>query len=157
DKTFQGQIGGRSLRLRFSLLGVAGLKKNGRVTARLVRPVEIAGDVEIRQTLEKHFLDGVALSLNLTRDLGIQRPAVVGQTAQDFEECFADLLFPALRLAKGVDLVNRLLPLLKLPLRYLVHPAEKGVSNGLLRREGVENEKRCAHQGDVRQFHVSPV
>src|SRR5439155_7162724 len=112
-----------------------------------------AGDVEIRQTLEKHFLDGVALSLNLTRDLGIQRPAVVGQTAQDFEECFADLLFPALRLGNGVDLVNRPLPLLKLPLRDLIHPAEKGVSNGLLRRKGVGNEKRCAQQGDVRQFH----
>ena len=143
-KAFQGQIGGRSLRLGLSLLGMAGLKKNGRVTARLVGPVEIAGDIEIRQTLEKHLLDGVALSLNLTGDFGIQRPVVVGQTAQEFQKRFADLLFPALRIGNGMNLVNRPLPLLKLPLRNLVHPAEQGVSNGLLRTKGAGEEKRCA-------------
>ena len=140
-KTFQHQIGGRSLRLGLSFLGVAGLKKNGGVTAGLVGPVKVAGDIEIRQTLEKHFLDGVAVRLDLTRDLGIQRPVVVGQTAQDFQQGFANLLFPALRLGNRVDLVDSPLPLLELPLRDLVHPAEKGVALGFLRKKRVGNEK----------------
>ena len=132
---------------------MAGLKKNGGITARLVGPVEISGDIEIRQTLEKHFLDGVALSLNLTRNLGIQRPVVVGQATQDVQECFADLLLSALRIGNRVNLVNRPLPLLELPLRNLVHPVQKGISNGLLSKKRKGNQKSCTQYGDVRQSH----
>ena len=141
--TFRRQVGGGSLRLGLPLLCVARLKQNGGVTARLVGPVKIAGDIEIRQALEQHFLDGVAVRLDLTRDLGIQRPVVVGQTAQDFQQGFANLLFPALRLGNRVDLVDSPLPLLELPLRDLVHPAEKGVALGFLRKKRVGNEKSC--------------
>jgi hypothetical protein len=152
-KTLQSQIGGGSLRLGLSLLSMAGLEKYGGVSAGFIGPVDVTCDIEIRQTLEKHFLNGVALCLNLARHPGIQRPAVVGQATQEFQKLYTDLLFPALRLGHRVDLVYHPLALLQLPLRDLVHPAEERVVNGLLRREGARDKKHCTQYGDFRQFH----
>ena len=80
-ETFQRQIGGELLRLRFPLLRMAGLQKHGGIATRLVGPVKVGGYIEARQTLENYFLDGVVLSLDTTRNSGIQRAIVVGQTA----------------------------------------------------------------------------
>ena len=72
----------------------------------------------------------------------MQRPIVIRQTTQNFQERLADLLFPTLRLGNGVDLINRFLSFLQLPLCNPVHPAKKWVANGFLRKKEAGNQKR---------------
>ena len=110
-ETFQSQVGGESLRLRLSLLRVAGLQENGGIAAGLIGPVNIRGDKEARQALENHFLDGVGLSLDAAGDSWIQRTVVIRQTAQNSEEPFADPLLPPFRVGHGANFAHSALAL----------------------------------------------
>src|SRR5437867_11888535 len=82
---------------------MAGLQKNSRISTGLVGPVKISGDKEARQALKNHFLNGEGLPLDTAPNSGIQRPVVIGQTAQNIEECFANPFFPALGVGHRVD------------------------------------------------------
>ena len=127
DKALQSQVGRESLAFRLPFLCVAGLQKDSGIAAGLVGPVEIGGDVEPRQALEDHLLDDVALGLNAAGDFGIQRAAVVGQTAEQRQHRLADRLFPALGIGDIVDIGNGGFPPLELLLRDLIHPPQEGV------------------------------
>ena len=94
--------------------------------------MEIGGDVEIGQAGVNQFLDGVAISLNRAGDARVQRPPVVGQTSDAFEEFRADRLFPAIRFRNRLDLIDLSLTLLKLSLRDLVHPLKKRIGRSVL-------------------------
>ena len=127
DETFQGQIRGDPLRLRLPLLYMAGLQKDTGIATRLVRQVKIGGDEEPRQTLVNHLLDSEGLVPDAAGNSGIQRSFVVGQTAHDCEDLFADRLFPAFRVGDSANFGNGVLPLLQFLLRNSVHPAEKRI------------------------------
>src|SRR5450759_4835585 len=120
---------------------MAGLQKHPGIPPRLVGPVEIGGDIEVWQTLENHFLDRIVLTLYTAANSGIQRTAVIGQTADQRQKGLADRLLPALRAVDIVNFGNGVFPPLQLLLRDLVHPPEKWVLGGLLSGERSEIEK----------------
>src|SRR5262249_48608874 len=114
----------------------------------------IGSDIEIRQTLEENLLDCVAVSLDLPRDLRMQRPVVVRQTTQKLQNGFADLLFSPLGFGNSVDLIYRSLALLQLALRNLVHPAKKRILDRLfLGKKEARNQECSAQQKNYPQFH----
>ena len=111
-ESLQSQIRGESLPFRLPLLGMAGLQENSGITTRLIGTVEIGRDIVARQTFENHLFDRIVLSLDAARNPGIQRAAVVGQTADQRQKGLADRLLPALRVGDAVDLGNGVFPLL---------------------------------------------
>src|SRR5579859_4467398 len=130
---------------------MAGLQKNSGITAGLVGPVEIRGDVEAGQTFENYFFDHIALTLDTAVDSGIQRAGVIGQPTDQREQLFTDRSFSALGVGDAADFGNDLLPLLKLLLRDLVHPPQQGILIRLLRAE--RWEESAAQKRNGRQFH----
>lgn len=146
DETLESQLGRRQLRFGLSLLGMAGPEQNRRLAARLIGPVDIPRDVNARQSFKNHLLDDIAVRLNLARYPGVERPFIVRQTAQQFEEFFAHPFLPALGLSPGVNLADGEVALLELPLCDLVHPLQDRIPGGPLSRKGQGSEKCRTHE-----------
>ena len=151
-EAFHRKIGCDHLRFGFSLLSVARLQKNRGIAAGLIGPVQVGSDIKARQTLENHFLDRVELIPDTACGSGIQRPVVVGKTAQDFSELFTDKLFPSIRIGDSKDSGNRALALVELLLCDTIHPTEKRVLRRRLSRES-PRQTSYKQQRDCRKFH----
>src|SRR5882762_1806701 len=106
---------------------MTGLQKNTGIATWSVRPEQIGGHEESRQTLINHLLDGVGLVLDVASNSRAKRPFVIGQTAHYGEDLFADRLLPAFRVGDSANVGNGVLPLLQFLLRNSVHPAEKRI------------------------------
>src|ERR1019366_3357526 len=138
-------------------LRVASLQENSRITTGLAGPVKIGGDIKAGQALEDYLLDHIVFTLETASNSGIQRPAIVGQTADHGQKRLADPLLPAFRVRDVVDFRNGAFPPLQLLLGDLVHPPEEGILRGLLSRERQETKKSRAQEADLHKFHMTGV
>src|SRR5260370_38804637 len=95
---------------------MTGLQKNTGIATWSVRPEQIGGHEESRQTLINHLLDGVGLILDVASNSRVKRPFVIGQSAHYGEDLFADRLVPAFRGGDSGNPCKCVLPRLQFPL-----------------------------------------